>query len=139
MKQQTIVKQKMGAISLIVILASVCVATSFSIYDYINESRRLKLYFNGTANPISKRLASNLQRPIWFMDKESIQKLIELEAIEKSIYAVVVRESEDQTVLFARKREIKTGISLNVTEKFPVILLLKLRILYTRENLSRHR
>ncbi|QTA86681.1 methyl-accepting chemotaxis protein [Desulfonema magnum] len=105
MKYQTIVKRKMGTISLIVILASICVATSFSVYDYINESRRLKSYFDEMTVPISKRLASSLQRPLWFMDKKIIPKLIELEAMEKSLYAVVIRDAEKQTVLFARKRD----------------------------------
>ncbi|HHC24230.1 MAG TPA: hypothetical protein ENK58_02270, partial [Desulfobacterales bacterium] len=67
MMEQKTGKRKMSTISLIVILASIFVATGFSIYDYINESRRLKTYFRESVHPISKRLANSLQKPLWFL------------------------------------------------------------------------
>ncbi|RLC22107.1 MAG: hypothetical protein DRI57_00690 [Deltaproteobacteria bacterium] len=107
MMEQKTGKRKMSTISLIVILASIFVATGFSIYDYINESRRLKTYFRESVHPISKRLANSLQKPLWFLDKELTLELVELEMMEKSIYAVVIKESDRKTVFLANERDDK--------------------------------
>ncbi|MDM8525972.1 methyl-accepting chemotaxis protein [Desulfococcaceae bacterium HSG8] len=97
-------KRKIGTVSVIVILSSILVATGFSIYEYFHASNMLEDYFAERMPPISKRLVSNLQKPLWFLDKDLIRGLIELEMIEDSIYAVVVKESDGRTILFAAER-----------------------------------
>jgi len=106
-------KRKMGTISLIVILSSILVASGFSIYDYISESKRLRSYFNEIIEPISKRMANNLQKPIWFMDKELCRELIEEEMMEKSLYAIVVREADNKAIFFAVKRDDNWEIAIS--------------------------
>ncbi len=110
MKQKSSGKRKMGTISLIVILASILVATGFSIYDYVNESGRMKTYFNKRIDPISKRLSSSLEKPLWFMDRPLAGELVELEMMERSIYAVAIHESDAKTVFMAVIRDENWGI-----------------------------
>lgn len=98
-------KRKLGTISLIVILASILVSTGFSVYDYLSESYRLKEFFQKSTEPISKRLASSLQKPLWFLDKTLARELVELEMMEKSIYAVVVMASDGKEVLLSVRRD----------------------------------
>ncbi len=102
---QESIKQRMGTISLIMIVVSVLIASGFSAYDYLREKRRLKESFAEIIDPISKRLANSLQKPLWFLDEALTDKLIALEMMDKRIYAVVVRESDGKTVFAARERD----------------------------------
>ncbi|MDM8550024.1 methyl-accepting chemotaxis protein [Desulfobacterales bacterium HSG2] len=104
MKQKT-GRRKLGTISLIVILASILVSTGFSIRDYANERDRLEEFFRKSTEPISKRLANGLQKPLWFLDKSLAQELVELEMMEKSVYAVVVRAADGKEIFLAVKRD----------------------------------
>ncbi len=98
------VKKRMGTVSVIMIVVSVLVATGFSIYDYLRERGRMAESFHEMVDPIAKRLANGLQKPLWFLDENLTEKLIELEMMDKRVYAVVVRESDGETVFTAKKR-----------------------------------
>ncbi len=100
--------KKLGRISLIMIAASIVIASAFSSYDYISERRQLKNYFDEIVKPIPQRLASSMQKPIWFLDEPLALKLIDLEMENRRIYAVVVREADGKKIFTARKRNDKT-------------------------------
>jgi len=102
---KNIIKQKMGKISLIMIIASVLIATGFSIYDYIKENRRLKNDFNEITEPIAARLANSLANPVWFINMAQIQHVIESEMTNKKIYAVVIKNNDDKKILYAAERD----------------------------------
>jgi len=104
------VRQKMGTISVIMILTSILVAGGFSTYDYISEKNNLESYFNDITAPIPKRLANGLQKPLWFLDADLAWKLIELEMMNKWVYAVVVREADGKKLFVAYKRDDSWGI-----------------------------
>ncbi len=97
-------KKKMGKVSVIMIVISILVAAGFSTYDYVRERRRMAENFNEMIDPIAKRLANGLQKPLWFLDENLTEKLLELEMMDKRVYGVVVRESDGQTVFAAKKR-----------------------------------
>ncbi|GBC60042.1 hypothetical protein DENIS_0984 [Desulfonema ishimotonii] len=103
MKQEA-VQKKMGKISLIMILASVLITAGFSIWDYASERNRLITEFEEMVHPIPERLANSLQKPLWFLDENLTQKLIELEMKNRKIFGIVVREADKKTVFSARKR-----------------------------------
>jgi methyl-accepting chemotaxis protein len=105
MKNET-VRKKMGKISIIMILISVTIASVFSIYDYVNENGRLKDTFNEITEPIPKRMADALQKPLWFIDKELARQLITVEMKNKRIYAVVLKDADGNLVI-ANKRDDK--------------------------------
>jgi methyl-accepting chemotaxis protein len=100
----------MGTISLIMIFASIIIATIFSSYDYVAESRQLEKYFDEIITPIPKRLANGLEKPLWFLDETLAWKLIELEMANKRIYAVVVREADGKKVFLGAKRNSEWNI-----------------------------
>ena len=98
-------KQKTGTISLIMIAASIMIASGFSIYDYVRERNRLKQDFDEIINPIPPRLAGSLQKPLWFINEDQIWQLIESEMINKKIYAVVVKEADNKKVILIGERD----------------------------------
>lgn len=55
------VRQRMGKISVIMILTSVLVASGFSTYDYIIEKNNWESYFNEITVPIPKPLANGMR------------------------------------------------------------------------------
>ena len=87
----------MGKISIIMILTSICIASGFSLYDYINERSRMMQDFEENIAPIPGRLAQNLQNPLWFDDSDQAQQIIETEMSNKRVYAILVREA-DKTI-----------------------------------------
>jgi len=104
MKQHTR-KMKMGTISVMMIGLSIIVSSIFSILDYTNERASLQKDFEEISIPVPKRLANGLEKPLWFLDEAQTLKLIELEMMEKRVYAVVVKEADGKTVFCARKRD----------------------------------
>ncbi len=108
MKNET-VRKKMGKISLIMVAIAISIASVFSVYDYVNEHRKLKDVFDEIIEPIPKRMADALQKPLWFMDKELARQLIKLEMKNKRVFAVVIKEAEGNLVI-ACKRDDKWEI-----------------------------
>jgi methyl-accepting chemotaxis protein len=103
--KKNIAGKKMGKISLIMILVSITISGGFSIYDYVRENFRLRQDFNEIISPVPDRLAESLQKPVWFMNEDQSRKIIEAEMVNKRIYAVVVKESDNQTVFCASERD----------------------------------
>lgn len=101
--KKNIVWQKMGKISVIMILTSIFIASGFSVYDYFRERSRMMQDFEEIIAPVPGRLAQNLQNPLWFADRLQTQQIIETEMTNKKIYAIVVRES-DETLFGAAER-----------------------------------
>ncbi len=99
------VTRKMGKISLIMISASIFMASGFNVYNYTMERNRLQNYFDEITAPISKRLANGLEKPLWFLDRDLAGELIQMEMENKRVYAVVVRESDGKKIFIANKRD----------------------------------
>lgn len=111
--KQKIIRQKMGKISLIMILVSAFISTSFSIYDYIDESNRLRNDFDEMTDPVPERLANILKRPLWGINKTITREYVEFEMKNKTIYAIVIREDESKSVFFAVQRDENWDISIS--------------------------
>lgn len=104
MKSNT-VTEKIGKVSLIMVITSILISSGFSIYDYVRENRRLIGDFNEMIDPIPNRLARSLQKPVWFMNEDQAREIIESEMINKRIAAIVVREADGKTVFVAGERD----------------------------------
>ncbi len=102
--KKSVVIQKTGTISLLMIITSIMIASAFSFYDYIRERSRLREDFDEIIAPVSSRLASNLQAPIWFTNKNQAEQIIAAEMTNKRIYAVIVKDA-DQTLFTGKKRD----------------------------------
>ncbi len=103
MHQETVGK-KMGKISLIMVIIAIAVSALSNLVDYNREKRQLRANFQGTVKPITERLANGLEKPLWFLDENQIHKLIEQEMIEKTLFGVVVRESDGKTIFATMQR-----------------------------------
>ena len=99
------VTRKMGKISLIMISASIFMASGFNAFNYFMERNRLQNYFDEITAPIPIRLANGLQKPLWFLDRDLAGELIQMEMKNKRVYAVVVRESDGKKIFIANKRD----------------------------------
>jgi len=95
----------MGKISLIMISASIFMASGFNAFNYFMERNRLQNYFDEITAPIPIRLANGLQKPLWFLDRDLAGELIQMEMKNKRVYAVVVRESDGKKIFIANKRD----------------------------------
>ncbi len=103
MRQETVGK-KMGKLSLIMVIIAITVSALSNLIDYNREKRQLRANFQGTVKPITQRLANGLEKPLWFLDENQIHKLIEQEMIEKTLFGVVVRESDGKTIFATMHR-----------------------------------
>jgi methyl-accepting chemotaxis protein len=99
------VQRKLGKISLILIAASVLIATGFSVVDYFLAKQRLTTDFEEMMAPIPVRLANSLGKPLWFLDTGDIEKLIRLEMMNRKIYAIEVLEADGEKIHTALRRD----------------------------------
>ncbi|MCP4108480.1 MAG: methyl-accepting chemotaxis protein [Desulfobacteraceae bacterium] len=104
MKQESF-RLKMGTITLIMITVSIAIAAGSSISDYIRERSSLYKEFYEMTEPVPRRLAEGLRKPVWFFDKEKAVSFIETEMKYRRIYAIVVMEADSKTVFCARERD----------------------------------
>ncbi len=117
MKQEA-VRKKLGKISVIMVIVSILIAALFSVWDYVSEKRRLEQDFAESIAPVPRRLANSLQKPLWFMDNELTQELIEVEMLNRKIHAIIVREQEGKKIISARKRN-EAGEPVVFSEEIP--------------------
>ncbi|OQY57706.1 MAG: hypothetical protein B6245_15705 [Desulfobacteraceae bacterium 4572_88] len=103
--QQEPVRRRKGTVSLIMIASSILIVAAFSFYDYISEKNRLETFFGELMDPVPKRMATSLQKPLWFLDGKLANEWIQLEMANKNIYAVVVREADGKKIFAARQRD----------------------------------
>lgn len=99
------VRRKAGTVSLIMILASIVIASGFSAYDYVRERIRLRQDFNENILPIPFRLANSLESPVWFMNETQARQIIESEMINQKIAAIVIKEADGKTLFCAEERD----------------------------------
>ncbi len=98
------IKQKMGKVTMIMILVSLFISGLFSTYDFFREDQRLRSDFEEMISPIADRLAPNLRDPLWVTNMSQIEILIQSEMSNKRIYAVIVREA-DKKIFCAMQRD----------------------------------
>lgn len=104
MTKKNTATQKMGKISLIMVITSIFISTLFSSYDYMCESKRLRQDFHEIITPVPDRLSSNLGRALWVLNKSQVNKILDTEMKNEGIYAVVVKDTEKK-VYCAKERD----------------------------------
>ncbi|MCP4353057.1 MAG: hypothetical protein GY795_47000 [Desulfobacterales bacterium] len=102
--------RKMGKITMMMIMSSIIISSGFSLIFYKFEHDRMKEDYDEILTPVSNRMATNLKRPVWVVDENQIQNIIKAEMKNKRIYAVVVRDI-DNDILVARQRDDKWNIA----------------------------
>lgn len=92
-------KKKKGGITFSMICVSVMIVAVFSFLDYFFESGRLNRDFGEANKKIAKRLAHGLRKSIWHADERLGKKVVELEMMNESIFAVIAREPDEKVFL----------------------------------------
>ncbi|RLC19585.1 MAG: hypothetical protein DRI57_06815 [Deltaproteobacteria bacterium] len=101
---EKIVRQKMGKVSLAVIITSILILSCANVDEYINMSKKLSKDFDESAAFVSERLTSSLGEPLWMANEGFVRAIIRSEMKDKRVYAVIVRDSPE-TVFCAEERD----------------------------------
>lgn len=93
--RSTSIKTKL-TISLLAIV--VLVFTPYEIWNYLQTKQRLTGELETQANRKIVRLKDNLVIPLWEMDQDWISKMIRIEMLDETAYAIQVRGEEQLSV-----------------------------------------
>lgn len=97
--------RKRGRIAFSMVVISIIIVSAFSSSDYLIARIRLNEYFDETNQKTSKRLAHGLRKSVWHADETAGRKVVELEMMDESIYAVVAREPDEKVFLAFQRNE----------------------------------
>jgi hypothetical protein len=132
--QKATVQRKMGSISLIMVTISIIISTGFSVYDSYVQRKNLKTAFEEICGPIPSHLAESIGKSVWFMDKESIKKLIETQMSYSRVFAIVVKENTGK--VFAASRDNNWNIIPSDGKISGNYILKKEKIVYNKKNIG---
>ncbi|MDM8514922.1 methyl-accepting chemotaxis protein [Desulfobacterales bacterium HSG16] len=91
-------------ITVILVITTVIIMSCFSVF-YYRETKAQKIQIlEGLTDITLSRLSKNLKSPLWDVDPEEAETIILHEMMEKRIYAVVLRNKKDGSILVAQKR-----------------------------------
>jgi methyl-accepting chemotaxis protein len=91
---------------LMVIVSCVIVLGSLSFYNTYNEQSILSDELNKLADVTTQRLSKHLIAPMWDLDKELVEEIIEAEMLEDKIHAIIIWDKEVNKLFAARERSV---------------------------------
>ncbi|MDM8549449.1 ATP-binding protein [Desulfobacterales bacterium HSG2] len=97
-------------IGLSLIAVTTIVLTVFGIYQYFDHKSRKLAEIDQLAEITTNRLRKNLILSVWNYDEKQVEESVTSEMNEKRIYAVLIRETQENTILTAKKRNKKWQI-----------------------------
>lgn len=89
---------------LVVIASCTIVLGSLSIYTTISEQAALSNDLNTLAKVTTQRLSKHLIGPMWDLDKDLVEDIIEAEMLEDKIQAIIIWDVETSELFAARER-----------------------------------
>lgn len=95
---------KLNAVLGVLVVASLLLAAGSACYDYLTLRTSLMRNYEDVATTSTNRMAAGLKEPIWQMDNKLLEELIRLEMEEKMIYAVVVKGTDNKSMLTTLRR-----------------------------------
>ncbi len=96
--------------SLIVVTITSLILIGFAIFSYSTDKRRMMDEINYLIEITADRVSKNLVAPLWDVEYEGAESVINNEMMEKQIYAIIVKEGADELVLLAKKRDSRWRI-----------------------------
>ena len=103
-KQIAIRKSVFVRVYAFIILISTAVLMGFGAMDYFRIRSAMYSDLDKTSIAVANRLENTLAGPLWEILPEEINKIIEAEMAEDRIYAIFVRQPDDQTIMTGRMR-----------------------------------
>ncbi len=83
----------------------VVIMTIFNFYIYFTSKSTKEAKLTTFAEFTSNRLAKNLAAPLWDMETEKIDNIIQFEMAEESIYGAIIKDSEGKTIISGLMRD----------------------------------
>jgi len=77
----------------------------FALFNYSSQKEELKNKLVTNAESTLDRLSNNLVKPLWYMDVDLVSNTILSEMNSQENFAIIVRETEDDNFLLAKKRD----------------------------------
>jgi len=91
-------------IAIIITTASVVlIALALTSYNYIKSNKLNEL--SALAEVSASRISSHLVIPMWTLDREQVNDLVQVEMQEKRLAAIVIRDEDQRTLFLAKERE----------------------------------
>jgi PAS domain S-box-containing protein len=94
-----------GAVLLTLVCVNTLLLAVFGMLDYFDESRRLETELRHNLTVITDQLASNLDAPLWYMEKDHVVRLVEGVMQNGYVAAVLVTDQETGSLYVGRTRD----------------------------------
>jgi hypothetical protein len=91
-------------LGLVLIVSTTVILSAFTSYDYLNTKREISRELNASADRMADRLAIGLETPLWELNEGHVGRFIDSEMVQKTIYAVLVRDAKGEAISYGKKR-----------------------------------
>jgi len=98
-------------IGLIVISLTTLILATFGVYQYVEIRSRKTAELTMLADNAVEKLAENLVVPLWNYEESQTEKVILSEMRNRSIYAVLIRNTSDEGIFTGKSRDENWEIS----------------------------
>lgn len=112
-------KSLQAKISLILILITAIILFGYVFINFFLITKpQLIVELNQSAETAAARLAINLIEPLWAVNEKQIDDVLSTEMRDRQISAIIVRESEDNTIFSGKSRDGRWQV-INMTSENP--------------------
>jgi len=94
-------------ISIIIVIITTLVLSGYSVFDYLLSKHKLMEDLNRYAEVSSLRLGKGLADPLWNINENAIDDVLNSEMTEKVVFAILIREADGKAILKSLKRDSK--------------------------------
>lgn len=94
-----------GAVLLTLVCVNTLLLALFGVVDYLGEKRRLDEALHKELSVLAEQLAVNLDAPLWYMERESAERVVEGVMQNEHVAAVLVTDRETGRISLAFTRD----------------------------------
>ncbi|MFO7918119.1 MAG: hypothetical protein R6V13_08575 [Anaerolineae bacterium] len=85
-------------VTLILIIVLTLVLAGIGAFNYLDSKSQAMIRLSNMGQNAVGRFQLNLQAPIWNLENQQAQKIIQSEMADENIYAVIVREANGESI-----------------------------------------
>ena len=109
---------------LAVILATLIMIVPLYLFTFLTSQQSMEVEFNNSTERIKNRLMSNINHPLWYIDENQMNAIVELEMLNPSIIKIVIRGSSGKVYVDKVNGEYKGVIDKNSVTSYENINIL---------------